>query len=87
MEPPKSKPILRKGPKLLGPKRSVQFSKGRYLKPHENSGKKGSIPRCKKSAIVGKERSREEEKGSTPTVNTFFLLAFFVSFFGVTVLK
>ena len=41
VEPPEFNSISRKGPKSLGPKRSVQFSKKNT--PRENSGNQSSV--------------------------------------------
>ena len=49
VEPPKSKSILRKSPKFLGSKRSVQFSKGtpRHVTSRERKGpSQGVIEKC-----------------------------------------
>ena len=42
VEPPEFNSISRKGPKSLGPKRSVQFSK-KKITPRENSGNQSSV--------------------------------------------
>ena len=68
IEPPKANLIERKGTQSLGPKRSVQFSKG-TLRHVKNSGKKGSIARViqhtsshVRSLYGPKVEDRSEEK-------------------------